>query len=187
MIKRVFSKIKFWVNESRVGPDMPLTHWLLYFRGLGFWLCKKKFKSFGKNSSVRPGVYVVAANKIDIADNVTLRPGTMLHADPRDNGAGIIIEEKVLIGSSVHIYVDTHAFDEVTKPIFDQGFYDSKPVLLKAGCWIGANVIILPGVTVGKNSVVGAGSVVTKSIPDYGVAVGNPSKVIKVLPNKAQL
>jgi acetyltransferase-like isoleucine patch superfamily enzyme len=84
-----------------------------------------------------------------------------------------------LIGSSVHIYVDTHAFDNVNIPIYDQGFYDSKDVLLREGCWIGANTVILPGVTIGKNAVVGASSVVTKSIPDYAIAVGNPARVIR--------
>jgi acetyltransferase-like isoleucine patch superfamily enzyme len=51
--------------------------------------------------------------------------------------------------------------------------------LLREGCWIGANTVILPGVTIGKNAVVGASSVVTKSIPDYAIAVGNPARVIR--------
>ncbi|WP_429086590.1 acyltransferase [Aeromonas allosaccharophila] len=181
MIFRIVDKVKFWVSAYRLGPDMPLTHWLLYSNRLGGYLCRRKFATFGVNSSVRPGVYAVATQKIHIGSNVTLRPGTMLHADPRDNGAGITIEDKVLIGSSVHIYVDTHAFDNPNIPIYDQGFFDSKPVLLKEGCWIGANTVILPGVTIGKNSVIGAGSVVTKSVPDHAVAVGNPARIIKVI------
>lgn len=181
MILRIFNKIKFWISADRIGPDMPMTHWLLYSNRLGGYLCGRKFAAFGINASVRPGVYAVATKKIYIGSNVTLRPGTMLHADPRENGAGITIEDKALIGSSVHIYVDTHAFDNPSVPIYDQGFYDSKPVLLKQGCWIGANAVILPGVTIGKNAVVGAGSVVTKSVPDYAVAVGNPARVIKVM------
>ncbi|MGY5796045.1 acyltransferase [Rheinheimera faecalis] len=179
MFKRIANKIKFWIDEDRIGPDMPLTHWLLFSNRLGRRLCKKKFASFGNNSFVRPGVYAVACKHIHIGENVTLRPGSMLHADPRDGGACIRIENKVLIGSSVHIYVDTHAFDNVNIPIYDQGFYDSKDVLLREGCWIGANTVILPGVTIGKNAVVGASSVVTKSIPDYAIAVGNPARVIR--------
>lgn len=179
MFKRIISKIKFWLYEDRIGPDMPLTHWLLFSNRLGKTLCVNKFASFGANSSVRPGVYAVACKRIHIGSNVTLRPGTMLHADPRDGGAGIVIEDKVLIGSSVHIYVDTHAYDRIDIPIYDQGFYDSKQVIIKEGSWIGANSVILPGVIIGKNSVVGAGSVVTKSVPDFCVAVGSPAKVIK--------
>ncbi|MFR2812259.1 MAG: DapH/DapD/GlmU-related protein [Escherichia coli] len=56
-----------------------------------------------------------------------------------------------------------------------------KPVILKKGCWIGANVTILPGVVVGENSVVGANSVVTKSISPFTVVAGNPAKIIKKL------
>lgn len=181
MLKRIFKKVEFWLNEDRIGPDMPLTHWLLFSNCLGKWLCKRKFASFGSNSFVRPGVYAVACKHIHIGDNVTLRPGSMLHADPREGGACIKIENKVLIGSSVHIYVDTHAYDNVNVPIYDQGFYVSREVILREGCWIGANVVILPGVTIGKNAVIGAGSIVTKSIPDFCVAVGNPAKIIKEL------
>ncbi|WP_312364794.1 DapH/DapD/GlmU-related protein [Sphingobacterium sp.] len=91
----------------------------------------------------------------------------------------IVIEDDVMIGSGVHIYVNNHKFDDITIPIIDQGYYPDLPVILKKGCWIGANTIILPGVTIGENSVVGAGSVVTKSIPKNVVAVGNPAKVLK--------
>ena len=56
-----------------------------------------------------------------------------------------------------------------------------KPVLVKQGAWIGAGATILPGVTVGKNAIVGAASVVTHDVPDYAVVVGNPARVIKTL------
>ena len=56
-----------------------------------------------------------------------------------------------------------------------------KPVLIKESAWIGAGATILPGVCVGRHAVVGAGSVVTKDVPDYAVAVGNPARVIKML------
>jgi acetyltransferase-like isoleucine patch superfamily enzyme len=52
-------------------------------------------------------------------------------------------------------------------------------VRIEKGCWIGEKVIILPGVNIGKRSIIGAGSVVTKSIPEYSIAVGNPARVIK--------
>ena len=56
-----------------------------------------------------------------------------------------------------------------------------KPVLIRKGAWIGAGVTILPGVCIGKHAIVGAASVVTKDVPDYAVAVGNPAKVVKML------
>jgi acetyltransferase-like isoleucine patch superfamily enzyme len=59
---------------------------------------------------------------------------------------------------------------------------DSKPILIKANAWIGMNCIVLKGVTIGEGAIVGAGSVVTKDVPDWTVVGGNPAKVIKVLP-----
>ena len=72
-------------------------------------------------------------------------------------------------------------FENINISIIDQAHADSKPILLKKGCWIGAHVTILPGVVIGENSVIGAGSVVTKSVPNRVVAVGNPAKIIKNL------
>ena len=74
-----------------------------------------------------------------------------------------------------------HFFKDPNLPIIDQGREKSSPIILCKGCWIGANAIILPGVTVGKNSVVGAGSILTKSIPDKVIAAGNPCIVIRKL------
>ena len=91
----------------------------------------------------------------------------------------IEIQDNVLIGSGVHIYVSNHAFDEIGRAIYFQGHKPAMKVTIKEGAWIGAKTVILPGVTIGRNSVIGAGSVVTKSIPDFTVAVGNPAKAIK--------
>jgi len=180
MIKAFYRKVKFDISADRLGPDCPFTHWKLFFKNTMEQICKKKFKKFGKNAEFRAGAYAITCSKISIGDNVIIRPTTMLFADPRHDQEGYIdIENDVMIGSGVHIYVANHRFDLKDKNIIDQGHYDAKNVLLKEGCWIGANTIILPGVTIGENSVVGAGSIVTKSIPKNVVAAGNPAKIIK--------
>ena len=61
------------------------------------------------------------------------------------------------------------------------GVTTCRTILIKAYAWIGAGATVLPGVSIGRHAVVGAGAVVTKDVPDYGVAVGNPAKVIKTL------
>ena len=177
----MLSKIRFWLTTDRIGPDIPINHWMLHFNKSMFRLCTKKFKYFHLTASFRYGAYAVCCSKISIGENVTIRPGTMLFADGRDEGAGITIEQNALIGSGVHMYVNNHCFEDTSKHIINQGWHPSKPIVIKEGCWIGANAVILPGVTVGKNSVVGAGSVVTKNVPDFCVVAGVPAKVIKNL------
>ncbi|MBS4096029.1 MAG: acyltransferase [Sulfuricella sp.] len=177
----VWDRIKFWKIADRLGPDIPYTHWRLHFKSTMRALCERKFKYFGNGAEFRPGAYAICCSKINLGNRVVIRPGSMLFADPRGDGAGITIEDNVMLGSGVHIYVHNHRFDDPNIPIIDQGHYPSAPVVLKQGCWIGANAIILPGVTVGENSVVGAGSVVTKNIPSRVLAMGNPATIKRTI------
>jgi acetyltransferase-like isoleucine patch superfamily enzyme len=142
-------------------------------------LCKKKFMDFADGADFRPGAYAVGCSRISLGKRVVIRPGCMLHANPDVHEASITIEDDVMIGSGVHIYIDKHRFDDLLVPIIEQGDFPPKAVVLKRGCWIGANSIILPGVSVGENSVIGAGSVVTRSVPPYVLVAGNPAKIIR--------
>lgn len=182
MIQDLINKYKFDKNSDRLGPDCPFTHWKLYFKSSMKKICKKRFKYFSDTSEFRAGAYAITCSKISLGKNVIIRPATMLFADPRNGDEGsILIEDDVMLGSGVHIYVANHKFDDITVPIIQQGHYEAKTVVLKKGCWIGANAVILPGVVIGENSVIGAGSIVTKNIPKNVVATGNPAKVIKNL------
>lgn len=183
-ISEILGRIRYWRNADRIGPDILLTHWRLYFKTTMKKLCVEKFKYFGDGAEFRPGAYAEACSKIAIGNNVVIRPGTFLFADPTEGGGGIVIEDEVMIGSGVHFYTNNHEFSDVSKPIIEQGY--PKPTLsdsitLRRGCWIGACVIILPGVEVGENAVVGAGTVVTKSVPPRVVFAGNPGRIIKKL------
>lgn len=175
----LIKKIKFDLKADRLGPDIPFTHWQLYFKKLMIKLCKRKFQHFSDKSEFRPGAYAICCSKISIGNRVIVRPGSMLFGDPRENGGYITIEDDVLIGSCVHIYTSNHSFNRLDLPIIDQGHNHAASVVLKKGCWIAANVTILAGVTIGENSVIAAGSVVTKSIPPGVIATGVPAKVIK--------
>ncbi len=182
ILYELIDKIKFWKSTDRLGPDIPFTHWKLHIKSQMRDLCTSKFKYFGEGAEFRPGAYAITCSKISIGRNVVIRPSCMLFADPREEGVGtIVIEDDAMLGSGVHIYVANHKFDNPNIPFIEQGHYPPKNVFLKRGCWIGANVIILPGVTVGTNSVIGAGSIVSRSIPDKVLAVGNPAKVIRNL------
>lgn len=108
----------------------------------------------------------------------------------RDNGMNekigcenqITIEDNVTIGSGCHIYdTDFHPleYDERIKGYYKGCPTKRKPVLICEGAFIGAGCYILKGVTIGKHSIVGAGSVVAKNIPDGEIWAGNPAKFIR--------
>jgi acetyltransferase-like isoleucine patch superfamily enzyme len=176
----IIKKIQFDIKSDRIGPDCPYTHWKLFYKKKMVKLCKKKFGAFGEGSEFRANSYAVTCSKIFIGKRVTIRPHTMIFADPRNTEKGkVIIEDDVLIGSGVHIYVANHKFGKKDTPVVNQGHFDPKNTIIERGSWIGANAIILPGVIIGRNSIIGAGSIVTKNIPSNVLAVGNPARIIK--------
>lgn len=176
----VIRRIVWWCTCDRLGPDIPLTHLLLYSRRLGRILCRKRFARFGNNSQVRPHVWVDHPSRISIGANVVLRPGCMLFAD-LDDGGEIVIEDDALIGPNVQFFVTCHDFRAKDIPVLHQGYLPPQPIKVSRGSWIGANVVVLRGVTIGENAVVGAGSVVTRDVPPRTVVAGVPAKVIRHL------
>lgn len=170
---------RFWSTCDRIGPDIPLTHWRLHFPRAMRRLCTAKFQRFGEGAQFRPGAYAVTCSKISLGARVVVRPQTMLMADPRTGDGQIVIEDDVLIGSGVHIYTANHRYADPTVPIIDQGHDPALDVVVRRGAWIGAGAIILPGVEIGRNAVVAAGSVVSRSIPEAVLVAGAPAKAIR--------
>jgi len=99
-------------------------------------------------------------------------------------GSAIVGHERIVIGDDVftghHVYVTdaNHGYEDPDTPIGRQ-FAPSRPVVIGDGSWLGHGTIVLPGASIGRHVVVGAGSVVTGDIPDLCVAVGNPARVIR--------
>jgi len=87
-------------------------------------------------------------------------------------GHNIILAQNIVISGLNHNYEDPDL------PIVQQNVY-TKLIRIEDDCWIGANAVITAGVTIGKHSVVAAGSVVTKDVPPFSIAAGNPAKIIK--------
>lgn len=90
----------------------------------------------------------------------------------------IIIGKNVLIADRVYISDNLHGYNDINIAIMKQPIVQKKSVSIGDDSWIGENVCII-GASIGKHCIVGANAVVTKDIPDYSVAVGNPAKVIK--------
>jgi maltose O-acetyltransferase len=98
------------------------------------------------------------------------------------DGAEIRIGKNCLIAPGVQIYTAYHPLDPVERLEFEY----CKTVTIGDDCWIGGKVVILPGIKIGNNVVIGAGSVVTKDVPDNVVVAGNPAKKIKDVPIKTK-
>lgn len=94
-------------------------------------------------------------------------------------GENVNIGNNCSIASDVCIVSENHGIDPCEKESYGNQRLNIAPVKIEDECWIGERGVIMPGVTIGKKSVIGAGAVVTKSVPAYCIAVGNPAKIIK--------
>lgn len=156
---------------------------------------KTKFKKIGSNVILESGVLVFHPENIIIADNVYIGHNTILKGYYKNemiigyntwigqncffhSAGGINIGNAVGIGPLVKILTSSHLETDINKPVLYEPL-SFKKVKIKDGCDIGVGTIILPGVTIGEGSIIGAGAVVTEDIPDYAVAVGCPAKVIR--------
>jgi acetyltransferase-like isoleucine patch superfamily enzyme len=93
---------------------------------------------------------------------------------------GITIGDDVYLGTAVQILAVNHVFHDISRPISHQGI-TAQGIRIADGAWIGSGAIILDGISIGRNVVIGAGAVVTKDVPDYCIAVGNPARVVRDL------
>jgi len=135
---------------------------------------------------------VVPFNKFELGDFSTIEDfctinngvGHVIIGNESRIGMSNVIIGPVTIGNAV-IFAQNivmsglnHSYEDITLPISKQK-ESTALIIIEDECWIGANAVITAGVTIGKHSVIAAGSVVTKNIPPYSVAVGNPARVIK--------
>ncbi len=127
----------------------------------------------GQHSEIEPPFYCAYGQNIYLGDHVFLNVlCTVLDCNE------VHIGNHVMIGPNVQIYTPAHDLQVQAR---NQGLEVAKPVVIEDNVWIGGGAILLPGVTVGRNSVVGAGAVVTRDVPAGTVVAGNPARVIREL------
>jgi len=161
---------------------------------------KLRFKQIGNRTIVQSTLKIEHGENIRIGNRVLIGYKSWLAASPQTGAAScqleikdgcsignfnhiyatksVIIHQNVLTADKVYISDNLHGYQDITLPILQQKIVQNGVVEIGEGCWIGENACIL-GVKIGRNSVVGANSVVTKDIPDYSVVVGAPAKIIK--------
>lgn len=134
-------------------------------------LMQKLFHQVGKNVWIEPDFRCEFGKNITIEDNVYINFGCVIL-----DCAEVVIGANTLLGPNIGIYPVNHALDAQERI---HGGCCSKPVHIGKNVWLGGDVKILAGVTIGDNTVIGTGSVVTKDIPAGVVAVGDPCRVIR--------
>ena len=128
--------------------------------------------SIGNNSAIEDFSTINnGVGKVSIGDNSLVGLGNVV-IGPVAIGNNVILAQNIVMSGLNHNYTD------ISTPIHKQGV-SVAPIVIEDECWIGANSVITAGVTIGKHCVVAAGAVVTKNIPPYSVAVGNPARIIK--------
>ncbi len=163
---------------------------------------RSRFAKWGANSRLEYPSKLIAPNMVSVGDSVYICSDAWINAKDDANGGwtlrigdntyigrmvqinawgAVDIGANVMISDRVFISDADHIFSDITTPIKLQGDCFSGAVVLADGSWIGVGAAILPGVTIGRNSVVAANSVVTKDVPDFAVVGGNPAKILRLL------
>lgn len=141
---------------------------------------KKEFKACGELVFVNSGTNIFNKENVCLSSNIYIGPDCRIFGF-----GGIDIHHGAVIGERVTIFSSNHNYDneDINMLPFDEQ-HNKNPVSLGEHCWIGSNSIILPGVHIGKYSVIAAGSVITKSTEDFSIYGGNPGRFIKYRKNK---
>lgn len=158
------------------------------------WFVNPFFHKRGKGSRIRfrTRIDVMPFNPFELGKNSTIEDfavvnngvGAVRIGDRCRIGLSSVLIGPVTLGNDVgiaqHVVMSglNHSFENIHLPIFKQAV-STKPIVIHDETWIGANVFIAAGITIGKHCVVAGGSVVTKDVPDYSLVAGNPARIIK--------
>lgn len=134
------------------------------------WCGRQILQSCGVDVNIERGA--VFASTVRLGDRSGIGVNSIVASET-------CIGNDVMMGPECIIYTRNHKFEDINSTMNVQGFSEVVPVVIGDDVWLGARVIILPGVKIGTGVVVGAGAVVSRDIPDYAVVVGNPAKIVK--------
>lgn len=168
-IKTIFGEIIY----HAIAKHLPSSALRVDFGGkaLRGFCAKLIVKQCGKNVNIEKGA--LFSRDITIGDNSGIGMNSWMLSP------AITIGDDVMIGPYCIMLTAGHNTQDISVPMWQQGFNEPRPIVIEDDVWIGARVTVLGGVTIGHGSIIGAGSVVTKSCEPYSVIAGNPARLIK--------
>jgi maltose O-acetyltransferase len=162
----------FWTASARLLPDYTLSRVRAQLFRLGGCDLEQGVGLQGRLVLIGPGR---RARRLHVAAGAMIGPGVTFGLD-----ADITIGRNVAIGPHAVLYTGTHAIGYGSRRM--QLNVVARPILVEDGVWVGMRSLILPGITLGRGSVVAAGAVVTESVPPNCLVAGNPATVRETLP-----
>lgn len=171
-LKSIIGKILYRL----IAKHMPLSdgHFSFGSKKLRAFCGKLALKHCGKNVNIEKGAQF--AWDLSLGDNSGVGVNSLI-------SPCVTIGNDVMMGPECMMFTSNHGMSDLDVPMWRQKSTEPKPIVIEDDVWIGARVIILPGVHVGKGSVIGAGSVVTKDVAPYSIVGGNPARLIKMRTN----
>jgi maltose O-acetyltransferase len=154
---RIYFKLERLINRERVRRNNIL------------------FKFCGEGVRIDPSCHIIGQHELEVGDYTSIGSFTMIYAS-----FGVKIGKNCWISSSCGISSYNHVINSINRYKDNKDDYKySKPVKIGDNVWLGMNVCVLPGVEIGENSIIGSGSVVTKSVPANQIWAGNPAHFLK--------
>ena len=143
-----------------------------FWRLLRYWNARLMLKKCGKNVNIEHGAMIGSGKQIEIGDNSGIGIDCIV---PR-----AVIGKNVMMGPQVIVVGQNHEHSRTDIPMIQQGMTAPDPIRIEDDVWIGYRAILMPGITIGRGSIIGAGAVVTKDVPEFAIVGGVPAKVLKM-------
>ena len=173
-----FKQIICLVLYYGVAIHLPPSYSLLGgAKRIRYMLVRGIFKKCGKNVNVEHGAVFGRGTDVEIGDCSGIGINAVIPSNSK-------IENYVMMGPNCYVLDQNHRYDQVDTPMCFQGHTEKEPLIIEDDVWIGRNVLMTPGRTIKKGTIIAAGCVLCKDFPEYSIVGGNPSKFIKSrLPN----
>jgi acetyltransferase-like isoleucine patch superfamily enzyme len=176
-----------WYQRNELPWNRARIHWHLMRRGsFARWpLHGNVLEAFedgrlevGPNTLLEPDVWITAPGdaRVQIGEGTFLNIGVMVAAQEL-----VAIGAHCMLANNCFVTDANHRFDDPHKPITWQGFTTKGPTRIGDNVWLGANVVVTSGVTIGERCVIGANSVVTEDVPPFSIAAGAPARVLRAV------